>query len=183
MDNPTTAPDPATTTPTPTPIDLEALDIKIISAIIFACILQDRIPAYQLQITPALAEEYLCTEATPPEQKTEEQVLHKAVPSGTSPPFGKIYNMSEIKLQALKDYLDNMLNKGFICPLISTTSALVLFAKKKDWFLQLCIDYWGLNKVTKKNWYPLPLIGDLVDCLNSAKIYTKIDLCSGYNNI
>ncbi|KAG5718731.1 hypothetical protein E4T56_gene2681 [Termitomyces sp. T112] len=102
---------------------------------------------------------------------------------GTSPLFGKIYNMSKIELQALKEYLDDMLGKGFICLSISAASALVLFAKKKDRSLRLCVDYWGLNKVIKKNQYPLPLIGDLVDHLCSAKIYTKIDLCSGYNNI
>ncbi|KAG5722479.1 hypothetical protein E4T56_gene2867 [Termitomyces sp. T112] len=102
---------------------------------------------------------------------------------GTSPPFGKIYNMSKVELRALKEYLNDMLGKGFICPSISAAGALVLFAKKKDGSLRLCVDYQGFNKVTKKNWYPLPLIGDLVDCLRSAKIYTKIDLHSGYNNI
>ncbi|KAG5723909.1 hypothetical protein E4T56_gene9784 [Termitomyces sp. T112] len=101
----------------------------------------------------------------------------------TSPTFGKIYNMSKIKLQALKDYLDDMLSKGFICSSISTAGTLVLFAKKKDGFLQLCVNYWGLNKVTKKNQYSLPLIRDLVDHLCNAKIYTKIDLHSCYNNI
>ncbi|KAG5724332.1 hypothetical protein E4T56_gene16007 [Termitomyces sp. T112] len=147
-----TALDPAAATPTPTPIDAEALDIKIIGAIPFTCILQGALP-----------EDYLCAEATLPEQKTEEQILHKVVlpeyhefadvfsegsakelplhcsynhkidlEEGTSPPFGKIYNMSKIELQALKDYLNNMLGKGFICPSISTTRALVLFAKKKD---------------------------------------------------
>ncbi|KAG5714987.1 hypothetical protein E4T56_gene5393 [Termitomyces sp. T112] len=102
---------------------------------------------------------------------------------GTSPPFGKIYNMSKIKLQALKEYLDDMLGKGFIRLSISMAGAPVLFAKKKDGSLQLCVDYRGLNKVTKKNWYPLPLIRDLVDRLRSAKIYTKINLHSGYNNV
>ncbi|KAG5734540.1 hypothetical protein E4T56_gene4309 [Termitomyces sp. T112] len=101
---------------------------------------------------------------------------------GTSPPFGKIYNMSEIELQALKEYLNDMLSKGFICPSISATGTPVLFTKKKDGSLQLCVDYWGPNKVTKKNQYPLPLIGDLVNHLCSAKIYTKIDLCSGFIN-
>ena len=57
------------------------------------------------------------------------------------------------------------------------------FAKKKDGLLRLCVDYRGLNKITKKNRYPLPLIGDLVDRLRSAKVYTKIDLHSGYNNV
>ncbi|KAG5732301.1 hypothetical protein E4T56_gene11429 [Termitomyces sp. T112] len=65
--------------------------------------------------------------------------------------FGKIYNMSKIKLWALKEYPDDMLSKGFICLSISTASTLVLFAKKKDGSLRLCVDYWGLTKVTKKN--------------------------------
>ncbi|KAG5330778.1 hypothetical protein C0989_008566, partial [Termitomyces sp. Mn162] len=51
---------------------------------------------------------------------------------GTSLPFGKIYNMSEVKLQALKEYLNDMLGKGFIRPLISAANTPVLFAKKKD---------------------------------------------------
>ncbi|KAG5736000.1 hypothetical protein E4T56_gene18382 [Termitomyces sp. T112] len=102
---------------------------------------------------------------------------------GTSPSFGKIYNMSEIELWVLKDYLNDMLGKDFICPSISATGTLVLFAKKKDESLRLCVDYQGLNKVTKENQYPLPLIGDLVDCLCSAKIYTKIDLHFSYNNV
>ncbi|KAG5719790.1 hypothetical protein E4T56_gene7271 [Termitomyces sp. T112] len=62
--------------------------------------------------------------------------------------------MSKIKLWALKEYLDDMLGKGFICLSISAASALVLYAKKKDGSLQLCVDYWGLNKVTKKNCDP-----------------------------
>ncbi|KAG5726789.1 hypothetical protein E4T56_gene1176 [Termitomyces sp. T112] len=79
-DNPTTTPHPANTTPTPTPIDPEALNIKIIGTIPFTCILQDGTPAFQLQIMPALLEEYLHTETAPPELKTEEQILHEVVP-------------------------------------------------------------------------------------------------------
>ncbi|KAG5719203.1 hypothetical protein E4T56_gene11782 [Termitomyces sp. T112] len=149
-----------------------------------------------LQVTPALPEEYPRAGTTAPESKTEEQILSEVVPpeyhefadmfskgsakefplhcsydhqidleEGTSPPFGKIYNMSEIELRALKEYLDDMLGKGFIHPSISVAGTP------------------GLNKVTKKNQYPLPLIRDLVDHLRSAKIYTKIDLRSSYNNI
>ncbi|KAG5723345.1 hypothetical protein E4T56_gene334 [Termitomyces sp. T112] len=211
--SPSTLDDPAATTLSPAPIDAGDLDIKIISTIPFACLLQDGTPAFQVQIMPALPKEYLCAETTLPECTTEKQILYKVVSlkyhefadgfseesakelpphcpynhkidlkEGTSLPFGKVYNMSEIELQALKDYLDDMLGKGFIHLLISATGALVLFAKKKDGSLRLCIDYQELNKVTKKNQYPLPLIRDLVDCLYSAKIYTKIDLCSGYNN-
>jgi hypothetical protein len=67
------------------------------------------------------------------------------------PPVGKIYNMSEKELGALKDYLDDMLGKGFIRPSTSPIGAPVLFAKKKDGSLRLCIDYRNLNRLTKKN--------------------------------
>jgi hypothetical protein len=67
-------------------------------------------------------------------------------------------------------------NKGFL-------TAPILFAKKKDSSLRLCVDYRGLNKITRKNRYPLPLIGDLLDRLKEAKVFTKLDLRAGYNNI
>ncbi|KAG5718580.1 hypothetical protein E4T56_gene16600 [Termitomyces sp. T112] len=212
--NSATTLDSSATTLTSNSVDPRSLDIKIVGAVPFACLLQDGTPTFQLQITPALPEEHLCTGTTMLESKTEEQILSEVVPleyhefadvfsegsakelpphhsydhkidleEGTSPLFGKIYNMSEVKLRALKEYLNDMLGKGFIRLSISAAGTPVLFTKKKDRSLQLCVDYWGLNKVTKKNQYPLPLIGDLVDCLHSAKIYTKIDLCSSYNNV
>lgn len=70
---------------------------------------------------------------------------------GTSPPSRKIYNMSETELKALKDYLDEMLGKGFICASSSPAGAPVLFARKKDGSLRLCVDYRQLNKITRKN--------------------------------
>ena len=81
------------------------------------------------------------------------------------PNIGKLYNMSGPELKVLKDYIDDMLGKGFICASSSPAGAPVLFVKKKDGSLQLCVDYRALNKLTIKNWYPLPLIGTLVDQL------------------
>ncbi|KAG5718176.1 hypothetical protein E4T56_gene18898 [Termitomyces sp. T112] len=102
---------------------------------------------------------------------------------GTSPLFGKINNMSEIKLWALKEYLDDMLQQRFYMPInLHCQHSSSVCQEEGQVTLTLC-GYWGLNKVTKKNRYPLPLIRDLVDCLCSAKIYTKIDLCSSYNNV
>ncbi|KAG5341397.1 hypothetical protein C0989_010926 [Termitomyces sp. Mn162] len=72
--------DSATTALSPTPIDSGGLNIKIIGAIPFACILQDSTPAFQLQIMPVLPEEHLCTETTLPEHKMEDQILYKVVP-------------------------------------------------------------------------------------------------------
>lgn len=102
---------------------------------------------------------------------------------GATPPHGPIYSMSEVELAALKEHLDTELGKGFIRASNSPAGAPILFAKKKDGSLRLCIDYRGLNKVTKKNRYPLPLIGNLLDRLRSAKVFTKIDLRAGYNNV
>jgi hypothetical protein len=79
------------------------------------------------------------------------------------PLLGKIYPMSATELKALKDYIDEMMGKGFICNSSSPLGAPVLFVKKKNGSLRLCVDYRGLNKVTIKNCYPLPLSGDLMD--------------------
>ena len=91
--------------------------------------------------------------------------------------------MSEKELKALKDYIDDMLGKGFIRSSNSPAGALVLFVKKKDGSLRLCVDYRALNRITRKNRYPLPLIGPLVDQLQKAKYFTKLDLRAGYNNV
>jgi hypothetical protein len=100
---------------------------------------------------------------------------------GHSPPFGPIYGLSELELQALRDYLTENLAKGFIQHSKSPASAPILFVKKKDGSLRLCVDYRGLNKITKKNRYSLPLISGLLDRLRTEKIFTKLDLRGAYN--
>ena len=81
----------------------------------------------------------------------------------------------------LKEYIDENLPKKFIRHSKSPAGASILFVKKKDGSLRLCVDYRGLNKVTVKNRYPLPLIAGLLDQLGEAKIYSKIDLRGAYN--
>ena len=100
---------------------------------------------------------------------------------GTQPPFGPIYSLSQNELAALREYLDENLAKNFIQHSKSPTGAPILFVKKKDGSLRMCRDYRGLNKITIKNRYPLPLISGLFDQLSQAKIYTKIDLRGAYN--
>jgi hypothetical protein len=102
---------------------------------------------------------------------------------GQLPPHEQIYNMSQVELDALKSDINEVLSKGFIRTSNSPIGAPVLFVKKKNGTLRLCVDYWALNKITIKNWYPLLLLGDLMDRLSRAKFYTKIDLQVGYNNI
>ena len=100
---------------------------------------------------------------------------------GTQPQFGPIYSLSQNKLVALREYLDENLVKNFIQHSKSPARAPILFVKKKDGSLRMCMDYRGLNKITVKNRYPLPLISRLSDQLNQAKIYTKIDFQGAYN--
>src|SRR2546421_12240332 len=75
------------------------------------------------------------------------------------------------------------LENGFICPSTSPTGAPILFIKKKDGDLRLCVDYRGLNKIKVKNRYPIPLISKSLDRLSRVKIYMKLDICSAYNLI
>jgi len=100
---------------------------------------------------------------------------------GAQPPFGPIYSLSQNELAALQDYLDENLVKNFIRHSKSHAGAPILFVKKKDGSLRMCVDYCGLNKVTIKNQYPLPLISGLLNQLGQAKIHTKIDLRGMYN--
>jgi hypothetical protein len=75
------------------------------------------------------------------------------------------------------------MDKGYIRPSVSPWGAPVLFVKKKDGTLRLCIDYRQLNNVTIKNKYPLPGIDDLFDQLGGVSIFSKIDLSSGYYQV
>ena len=75
------------------------------------------------------------------------------------------------------------MDKGFIQPSHSPWGAPILFVKKKDGTLRMCINYWELNKVTIKNKYPLPRIDDLFDQLKGAVVFLKIDLRSGYHQL
>ena len=84
--------------------------------------------------------------------------------------------MGPIELKELKLQLQELLEKGFIRPSVSPWGAPVLFVKKKDGTLRLCIDYRKLNKLTIKNKYPLPRIDDLFNQLKGASIFLKIDL-------
>ena len=101
----------------------------------------------------------------------------------TSPISKAPYRMAPIELKELKVQLEELLLKGFIRPSVSPWGAPVLFVKKKDGTLRLCIDYRQLNQVTIKNKYPLPRIDDLFDQLRGARVFSKIDLRTGYHQL
>ncbi|KAL5547540.1 hypothetical protein UlMin_002771 [Ulmus minor] len=102
---------------------------------------------------------------------------------GTSPISKVPYRMAPAELKELKEQLQELLDKKFIRPSYSPWGAPVLFVKKKDGTLRMCIDYRELNKVTIKNKYSLPRIDDLFDQLQGAAIFSKIDLRSGYHQL
>ena len=113
----------------------------------------------------------------PPDREVEFAI--EVVP-GTNPIFKKHYRMTSPELVELMRQLDELLAKKFIRPSISPWGDPVLFAKKSDGTLRLCIDYRALNEVTIKNKYPLPRINDLFEQLRGARVFSKIDLRTSY---
>ena len=102
---------------------------------------------------------------------------------GTEPPYGLLYLMSSYQLRELRDYVYDNLFIERIRYSISLIGASILFVPKLDGSLRLCVDYRGLNRITIKNRYPLPLISDLIDRLGIAKYFSKIDLRDAYHRI
>jgi len=116
---------------------------------------------------PPLKEVEFCTDLTP-----------RATPISKTP-----YRMALVELKGLKTQLDELLKKGYIRPSTSPWGALVLFMKKKDGTLRLCIDYRELNKITVKNSYSLPSIDNLFDQLRGVGTFFKINLRSGCHQL
>jgi hypothetical protein len=114
----------------------------------------------------------------PPKRDTNfsENLMPGAAPVSKDP-----YRMSMPELKELQLQLEELLKKGYIFPSVSPWGAPILFVKKKDGTLRLCIDFRQLNKVTVKNKYPMSRIDDLFDQLKDAKIFLKIDPRSGYH--
>ena len=103
---------------------------------------------------------------------------------GAKVPWGPIYSLTEPELKELHTYLDDNLKHSFIRPSQSPGGAPIMFVKKKDGSLHLCVDYHGLNAVTVvKNRYSLALFSDMLHRLCGAKIYSQIDLRNAYNLI
>ena len=99
------------------------------------------------------------------------------------PPYGLIYRLGPVELETLKTYIKTNLANGFIRPSKLPAGALILFIHKKDGSLQLCVNYRGLNNLTIKNWYALPLIGESLDRLGRAKRFIQLDLTNAYHQM
>jgi len=172
----TPGPAPSVDTPVCTPPHISLINA---AAFVHACKLEGS-TKYQLQLCPSDSAK-ACSSSTstlpdldivPPEYRDYADVFSKAKASelpphrdynlkidleeGTSPPLGTLYSLSPVELSTLRTFINENLNTGFIHPTASSHAALVLFVKKKDGSLHLCVDFRGLNKITKKDRYPLP---------------------------
>ena len=126
------------------------------------------------EFTDVFPEELL---GLPPEREVD---LSIEVVQGTTPISKAPYRMASTELKELKTQLQELLDKGFVRPSVSPWGAPVLFVKKKDDTLRMCIDYRQINKVTVKNKYLLLRIEYLFDQLKGSSVFSKIDLRSGY---
>ena len=106
------------------------------------------------------------------------ELVPGAVPNSKDPYWMNILELNELKLQ-----LHELIDKNYIRPSVSPLGAPILFVKKKDGTLHLCIDYHQLNKMKIKNRYPLPRINDMFDQIREATIFLKIDLRYGYHQV
>ena len=95
----------------------------------------------------------------------------------------RVYPLSRNKKEEVQKFVDEHLKKGYIRPSKSPQTSLVFFVGKKDGGKHMVMDYRKLNKQTIKNNYPLPLITDLVDSMGNKRVFTKMDLQWGYNNV
>jgi len=109
----------------------------------------------------------------------------EAIPlvQGAEPPCSRIWRHSQLEQQEIEKQVRFLLDKGLITPSTSPYGAPILFARKKDGTLRMCIDYRGINRITVKDKYPLPRIDDLLDRLQGAKIFSSLDLCSAYHQV
>ncbi len=100
---------------------------------------------------------------------------------GTSPPKGRLYSLSRPEREAMERYIHDSQVAGIIRPSSYPAGAGFFFVGKKDGSLRPCIDYRGLNDITVKNRYPLPLMSSAFELLQGAAIFTKLDLCNAYH--
>ena len=116
----------------------------------------------------------------PPQREVDHRI--NLLP-GSSPPSRPAYRTSPADSAELKKQLDSLIEHGFVIPSTSPYGAPVLFVKKKDGSIRMCVDFRALNKITERNMSGLPRMDELFDRILGAKIFSKLDLRSGYHQI
>lgn len=121
----------------------------------------------------------------PPGLPPKRAIDHKIelISEDCKPPHRPCYRLSPPELTEARVQIEDYLAKGYIRPSLSPYGAPILFARKKNGKLRMCIDYRALNSITKKNSYPLPRIDELLESLRESRYFSKLDLASGYHQI
>jgi len=102
---------------------------------------------------------------------------------GFMPKKGKVYSLSREEREEVQAFVEDQLRKEYIQPSKSSQMSPVHFVAKKDGTQRMVQDYWHINQWMIKNRYPLPLIADILDGVGKRKVFTKLDLRWGYNNV
>ena len=116
-----------------------------------------------------------------PTRKTWDHTID--LKEGFVPKKSKIYPLSRVEREKVQEFVKDQLRKGYIRPSKSPQTSPVFFVPKKDGKKRMVQDYRYLNSWMIKNNYPLPLISDLIDSIGKKKVFTKMDLRWGYNNV
>lgn len=119
------------------------------------------------------------TPGTPPDRAIKHRI--DLEDETASVPHQRIYRMSQPELAEVRKQLDDMLSKGWIRPSASPYGHPILFVRKKDGSLRMCVDYRLLNRNTRVDRYPIPRIDTILDSLSQARYFSLIDLRSGYH--
>ena len=130
--------------------------------------------------------DWTAAEHLPPHQKNQDHTIQlepKADGSVLEVPWGPLYTMSQNDLLVLCNTLNGLLDKEFIHVSQSSATTLVLFVKKPGGGLWFCVDYCGLNKITRKDHYPLPLIQETLNLISKVKFFTKLDVIATFHKI
>lgn len=137
------------------------------------------IPSEELDVLLAKYNDVLSDEipGLPPERPIAVTI---PLEPGATPPNRPYFRYSPREREEMQRQIESLLTKGLIQPSTSPFGAPVLFVKKPDGSLRMVIDYRALNKITVKNRYPLPRIDDLLDQLHGAKVFSSLDLLSGF---
>ncbi|MBW0544129.1 hypothetical protein O181_083844 [Austropuccinia psidii MF-1] len=135
-----------------------------------------------MKVVPSVYHQYLDVlskvkaEKLPPHRACD----HHINLEGSPPPVGVMYSLTNQESDTLRDPISENVEQGLIWPASSSTGAPVLFVKKKDGGLRLCVDFYKLNAVTRKNKYHVPPMNQLLTVFNGSSIFSKIDLCGAY---
>ena len=143
-------------------------------------------PEYPANLVPAQCHDFLPlftkkgADELPPHRYVDHEI---PLETDKKPPMGRMYSMSSTELQEIRKWIEENLSKGFIRASSSSCASPILFVKKKDGSLHLCVDYRALNDITIKDRYPLPRIEETLNQIRGAKYITRLDLRSAYNLI